>query len=42
MFDSFKFSYLTIFVYRLERNVGRTASDDSLQELEQILKMHKV
>ncbi|GIY46724.1 coiled-coil and C2 domain-containing protein 2A [Caerostris darwini] len=27
---------------RLERNVGRTASDDSLQELEQVLKKYKV
>ncbi|KFM58390.1 Coiled-coil and C2 domain-containing protein 2A, partial [Stegodyphus mimosarum] len=27
---------------RLERNAGRTASDDSLQELEQILRTHKV
>ncbi|KAF8782528.1 Coiled-coil and C2 domain-containing protein 2A [Argiope bruennichi] len=27
---------------RLERNVGRTASDDSLQELEQIMKQYKI
>ncbi|XP_042898083.1 coiled-coil and C2 domain-containing protein 2A [Parasteatoda tepidariorum] len=27
---------------RLERNFGRTASDDSLQELEQLLKMYKI